>query len=36
MLYEDSYQRLAVAVNQGDAASRLELAVDDELRIRPT
>ncbi len=36
MLYEDSYRRLAVAVNRGDAASRLELAVDDELRIRPT
>jgi S-adenosyl-L-methionine hydrolase (adenosine-forming) len=35
MLYEDAYRRLAVAVNQGDAASRLDLAVDDELRIRP-
>jgi len=34
MLYEDSYRRLSVAVNQGDAAARLELAVDDELRIR--
>jgi S-adenosylmethionine hydrolase len=34
MLYEDSYRRLAVAVNQGDAAARLELAADDELRIR--
>jgi hypothetical protein len=33
ILYEDSYRRLAVAVNQGDAASRLELLVDDELRI---
>jgi S-adenosylmethionine hydrolase len=34
MLYEDSYGRLAMAVNQGDAAARLELAADDELRIR--
>ena len=34
ILYEDSYRRLAVAVNQGDAAARLDLAVDDELRIR--
>lgn len=35
LLYEDSYARLAVAVNQGSAASRLGLAVDDQLRIRP-
>jgi S-adenosylmethionine hydrolase len=34
ILYEDSYRRLALAVNQGDAAQRLGLAVDDELRIR--
>ena len=34
ILYEDSYRRLSVAVNQGDAATRLGLAVDDELRIR--
>jgi S-adenosyl-L-methionine hydrolase (adenosine-forming) len=34
MLYEDSYGRLAVAVNQGDAATRLGVAVDDEIRIR--
>ena len=34
ILYEDSYRRLSVAVNQGDAAARLDLAVDDELRIR--
>lgn len=34
LLYEDSYRRLAVAVNQGSAAERLGLAVDDELRIR--
>ena len=33
ILYEDSTRRLAVAVNQGDAATRLHLAVDDELRI---
>jgi len=36
LIYEDSYRRLAVAVNQGDAAMRLGLAVDDELRIRLT
>lgn len=34
ILYQDSYGRLAVAVNQGDAATRLDMAVDDELRIR--
>ena len=34
VLYEDSTRRLAVAVNQGDAAARLGVAVDDELRIR--
>jgi S-adenosylmethionine hydrolase len=34
ILYEDSYRRLAVAVNQGDAAARLKLAVDHEVRIR--
>ncbi len=34
IVYADSYRRLAVAVNQGDAAARLDLAVDDELRIR--
>jgi S-adenosylmethionine hydrolase len=34
MLYEDSYRRLAVAVNQGDAAARLKVAVDEELQIR--
>ena len=33
-LYEDSSRQLAVAVNGGDAAARLGLAVDDELRIR--
>jgi len=35
LLYEDSYSRLAVAVNQGSAAARLGLRVDDQLRIRP-
>jgi S-adenosyl-L-methionine hydrolase (adenosine-forming) len=35
LLYEDSYARLAVAVNRGSAASRLGLAVDDEVRITP-
>lgn len=34
LLYEDSYRRLALAVNQGSAAERLGLAIDDELRIR--
>jgi S-adenosylmethionine hydrolase len=33
-MYEDSSRRLAVAVNRGDAAARLGVAVDDELRIR--
>ena len=35
LLYEDAQRRLAIAVNHGDAATRLGLAVDDELRIRP-
>jgi S-adenosyl-L-methionine hydrolase (adenosine-forming) len=35
LLYEDAQRRLAIAVNHGDAAGRLGLAVDDELRIRP-
>jgi S-adenosylmethionine hydrolase len=34
LLYEDAYRVLAVAVAHGDAASRLGLDVDDELRIR--
>jgi S-adenosyl-L-methionine hydrolase (adenosine-forming) len=34
LVYEDSYRRLAVAVNGGDAASRLGLREDDELHIR--
>jgi S-adenosyl-L-methionine hydrolase (adenosine-forming) len=33
LLYQDSSRRLAVAVNQGDAAARLGLAIDDALRI---
>jgi S-adenosylmethionine hydrolase len=36
LLYEDAHRRLALAVSHGDAAARLSLAVDDELRIRPT
>jgi len=36
LLYEDSYRRLAIAISHGDAAARLGLALDDELRIRPT
>ncbi len=35
LLYEDAQRRLAVAVSQGDAATRLGLEVGDELRIRP-
>jgi S-adenosyl-L-methionine hydrolase (adenosine-forming) len=33
LAYEDAYRVLAVAVNQGSAADRIGLAVDDELRI---
>jgi S-adenosyl-L-methionine hydrolase (adenosine-forming) len=33
LLYADSDWRLALAVNHGSAAERLQLAVDDELRI---
>ena len=35
VVYEDSYGKLAVAVNQGSAADRLGLSVGDELRIAP-
>jgi S-adenosylmethionine hydrolase len=35
LLFQDAQRRLAVAVSHGDAAVRLSLAVDDELRIRP-
>ena len=34
LLYEDAYRRLAVAVSHGDAARRLGVRIDDELRIR--
>lgn len=36
LLYEDSARMLALAVNQGNAAERLGVAVDDELRIEPS
>jgi S-adenosylmethionine hydrolase len=36
LVYEDAYRVLAVAVNHGNAADRIGLAVDDELRIRPS
>ncbi len=35
LLYQDAQRRLAVAVSHGDAAARLRVEVDDELRIRP-
>jgi S-adenosylmethionine hydrolase len=35
LVYEDAHRRLAVAVSHGDAASRLGLRIDGELRIRP-
>ncbi len=35
LLYEDAQRRLAIAVSHGDAAGRLGLSIDDELRIRP-
>jgi S-adenosyl-L-methionine hydrolase (adenosine-forming) len=35
LVYEDAYRRLAVAVNHGNAAERLGVAIDDELRIGP-
>lgn len=34
LLYEDSYGRLCLAVNQGDAATTLGLAEDQPIRIR--
>jgi len=36
LVYEDAYRTLAVAINRGDAAETLQLAVDSELVIRPT
>jgi S-adenosylmethionine hydrolase len=35
LLYEDAARRLSVAVSHGDAAQRLGVGVDDELRISP-
>ncbi|HEY2258996.1 MAG TPA: SAM-dependent chlorinase/fluorinase [Solirubrobacteraceae bacterium] len=35
LLYEDAARRLSVAINHGDAAAWLGVAIDDELRIRP-
>ncbi len=35
LLYEDAARRLSVAVSHGDAAVRLGVTIDDELRIRP-
>jgi S-adenosyl-L-methionine hydrolase (adenosine-forming) len=35
LVYEDAQLRLSIAVSHGDAAARLGLGVDDELRIRP-
>lgn len=36
LVYEDAYGTLAVAVNRGSAAEHLGVALDGELRIRPT
>jgi S-adenosylmethionine hydrolase len=36
LLYEDASRTLALAVNRGDAAARLGLRVDDEVRLRPS
>jgi S-adenosylmethionine hydrolase len=33
LLYEDSYRRLALAVRDGSAASRLGISVDEEIRV---
>jgi S-adenosyl-L-methionine hydrolase (adenosine-forming) len=35
LIYEDAYRRLALAVSHGDAAERLGLSADDEVRITP-
>jgi S-adenosylmethionine hydrolase len=35
LLYEDGARRLSVAISHGDAADRLGVGIDDELRIRP-
>jgi S-adenosylmethionine hydrolase len=36
LIYEDAQQQLAVAVNRGSAAERLDLGLDSEVRIRLT
>ncbi len=36
LLYEDAHQQLAVAVNRGSAAERLDLGLDSEVRVRLT
>lgn len=35
LVYEDSYRALSIAINRGDAAATLQLALDSEVRIRP-
>lgn len=35
LLYEDASRTLAIAINRGDAAAELGLAIDDEVRLRP-
>ncbi len=35
LVYEDAYRRLSIAISKGNAAKRLGLGTDDELRIRP-
>ncbi len=35
LLYEDAQRRGSIAVSHGDAAARLGLGLDDEVRIRP-
>jgi S-adenosylmethionine hydrolase len=34
LVYEDAQQQLAVAVNRGSAADRLDLGLDSEVRLR--
>ena len=34
IVYEDAYRALAVAINQGDAAATLGVALDSEVRLR--
>jgi S-adenosyl-L-methionine hydrolase (adenosine-forming) len=35
LVYEDSSRRLALAISHGDAAARLGIDIDDELRLSP-